>query len=130
MMPEPTVAVDFDGVIHAYTSGWKGVSNIPDPPVDGSIDALFRLLDAGFKVAIFSSRSGSLRGAALRRIWKLTNARLGRPIGNVQVDTFWVGRIWLTLRLTSAVSPFDPASRVHLCHSGQRSGRRENGKPN
>ena len=69
MMPEPTVAVDFDGVIHAYTSGWKGVSNIPDPPVDGSIDALFRLLDAGFKVAIFSSRSGSLRGRWAMKRW-------------------------------------------------------------
>lgn len=68
-MPTPIVAVDFDGVIHSYTSGWMGVANIPDPPVDGSIDALFRLLDAGFKVAIFSSRSASLRGRFAMKRW-------------------------------------------------------------
>jgi hypothetical protein len=68
-MPAPIVAIDFDGVIHSYASGWRGVANIPDPPVDGSIDALFRLLDAGFKVAIFSSRSSSLRGRFAMKRW-------------------------------------------------------------
>ena len=28
-----TVVFDFDGVIHSYTSGWKGESVITDPPV-------------------------------------------------------------------------------------------------
>lgn len=68
-MPAPIVAIDFDGVIHSYLSGWKGVANIPDPPVDGSLDALFRLLDSGFKVAIFSSRSSSLRGRWAMKRW-------------------------------------------------------------
>ncbi len=27
-----TVVFDFDGVIHSYTSGWKGATVIPDPP--------------------------------------------------------------------------------------------------
>jgi len=29
------ILVDFDGVVHGYESGWKGVTNIPDPPVPG-----------------------------------------------------------------------------------------------
>jgi hypothetical protein len=68
-MPAPIVAIDFDGVIHSYTSGWKGAHVIPDAPVDGSIDALFRLLDAGFKVAIFSSRSSNFRGRFAMKRW-------------------------------------------------------------
>lgn len=64
-----TVCVDFDGVIHSYTSGWKGIANIPDPPVPGAIDALFRLLDAGFEVAIYSSRSSSFRGRWAMKRW-------------------------------------------------------------
>jgi hypothetical protein len=38
-----TVAVDFDGVIHAYSKGWQDGS-IYDEPVDGALDALRRLM--------------------------------------------------------------------------------------
>jgi phosphoglycolate phosphatase-like HAD superfamily hydrolase len=64
-----TVCIDFDGVIHSYTSGWQGIAKIPDPPVSGAIDALFRLLDAGFEVAIYSSRSSSFRGRWAMKRW-------------------------------------------------------------
>lgn len=63
------VAVDFDGVIHGYQSGWQGLTKIPDPPVPGAFDALFRLLDAGFQVAVYSSRSGSFRGRWAMQRW-------------------------------------------------------------
>lgn len=56
------VCMDFDGVIHSYTSGWKGVAVIPDPPVPGAIDAILGYLDAGYDVAVSSSRSKSFRG--------------------------------------------------------------------
>lgn len=35
-----TVVFDFDGVIHSYTSGWKGATVIPDPPVPGIKEAI------------------------------------------------------------------------------------------
>ena len=62
-MPQtkPTLAVDFDGVLHSYTSGWKGAANIPDPPVEGALDFLRRAV-AEFHVVIFSSRSGEQGG--------------------------------------------------------------------
>ena len=50
------ICLDFDGVIHSYTSGWQGTDIIHDPPVYGAIDALHCYLN-NFTVAIFSARS-------------------------------------------------------------------------
>lgn len=69
MAYKPIISVDFDGVIHSYSSGWKGAGNIPDDPVPGAIQALLGYLDAGFTVAIFSSRSKSLFGRWAMKRW-------------------------------------------------------------
>ncbi len=53
---DKTVLIDFDGVIHSYTSGWQGANVIPDPPVEGIRDEIIRIREAGYKVVIFSSR--------------------------------------------------------------------------
>lgn len=68
-MSKPIVCIDFDGVIHGYQSGWKGAHVIPDPPVPGAIDALFRFLDAGYEVAIFSARSKNIFGRFAMKSW-------------------------------------------------------------
>lgn len=66
-MNKPILALDFDGVIHGYGSGWRGAHCIPDPAVNGIGAYLFRIMPH-FRVAIFSSRSRSLRGRwAMRR---------------------------------------------------------------
>jgi hypothetical protein len=76
----PIICVDFDGVIHSYTSGWKGVSVIPDDPVPGAIDWLVAHLpvpDAlglsgaydGPIVEIYSSRSKSWFGRRAMKKW-------------------------------------------------------------
>lgn len=51
-----TVVFDFDGVIHSYTSGWKGATVIPDPPVAGIREALKEIHEAGYEVVIVSTR--------------------------------------------------------------------------
>lgn len=67
-MRKPILCLDFDGVIHSYTSRWQGAEVIPDPPVDGAIgfmlDALHR-----FDVVIFSSRSNQDGGIDAMRAW-------------------------------------------------------------
>lgn len=59
----PILCLDWDGVIHSYTSGWKGADVIPDPPVDGAMKFIWDAQDH-FKVAIFSSRSNQDGGRA------------------------------------------------------------------
>lgn len=51
-----TIAVDFDGVIHAYSKGFSGLEDAYDPPHCGAEAALIKLKDAGFKLIVISSR--------------------------------------------------------------------------
>jgi len=63
---KPILCLDFDGVLHSYTSGWKGVHVADDPPVEGAVSFLVEATKH-FKVAIYSSRSKSIRGRACMR---------------------------------------------------------------
>jgi len=65
-MSKPILCLDFDGVIHSYSSGWKGADVIPDPPVPGAI-AFIRSALKDFRVAIFSSRSNQPGGLSAMR---------------------------------------------------------------
>jgi hypothetical protein len=56
-----TVAVDFDGVIHSYTSPWINEYTIPDAPVDGAAEWLNAIRDH-FEVVIFTTRGKSKEG--------------------------------------------------------------------
>lgn len=51
------LCIDFDGVLHSYTSGWQGHNTIPDPPVEGAVEACYHLHNAGWKLYVLSSRS-------------------------------------------------------------------------
>lgn len=83
-MDKPILCLDFDGVLHSYTSGWKGVAAIPDAPTLGAMDFLRRVYEDGrFDVAIFSSRSKSLRGrwAMKRWLYDALNVEYGQMVG-------------------------------------------------
>lgn len=60
-MAKPILCVDFDGVIHSYSSGWKGVDIIPDPPVPGALQWLWKATE-WFDVQVYSSRSKDEKG--------------------------------------------------------------------
>jgi hypothetical protein len=62
------LCLDFDGVCHSYTSGWKGAATIPDPPVPGMWEFLEQATEL-FEVNIFSSRTGQEGGLDAMKLW-------------------------------------------------------------
>lgn len=79
---KPILCLDFDGVCHSYTSGWKGAAIIPDPPVEGMWDFIAAAV-MYFEVHIFSSRSNQEGGIDAMQVWFLAHVR-----GRGDVDNF------------------------------------------
>jgi hypothetical protein len=67
-MGKPIVCLDFDGVVHSYSSRWQGAEVIPDPPVEGAIAFMLGALRE-FDVVIFSSRSNQPGGLKAMQCW-------------------------------------------------------------
>ena len=79
-----TICVDFDGVLHQYTSPWRWAHTIPDPPVQGAMDWLHRMIQI-FDVVILSTRCRTWRGRRAIRSWLHKHAG-GRWNGEVGVS--------------------------------------------
>jgi hypothetical protein len=78
LIPKPTLCVDWDGVVHSYTSGWKGAAVIPDPPVPGALEWLYRASKL-FNVVIYSTRSKDPEAIMAMRIWLGYHAHASLP---------------------------------------------------
>lgn len=86
-MKLPILCLDFDGVLHSYTSGWQGAAVIPDPPVPGAIAFLYEAIRY-FEVHIYSSRSHQDGGIEAMQNWLLEHEaawraqqdRAGQPL--------------------------------------------------
>lgn len=65
-MGKPILCLDFDGVLHSYTSGWKGANVVSDPPVEGATLFLAEAVEK-FEVHVFSSRSNQEGGIEAMR---------------------------------------------------------------
>lgn len=62
-MTKYNIAVDFDGVINSYTSGWTGEDHLPDPPVDGAF-AWLEEVSKTYRVVLHTARLSSSRRTA------------------------------------------------------------------
>lgn len=65
---KPILSLDFDGVCHSYTSGWQGIDNIPDPPVDGLFEFIAEANEE-FDIQIYSTRSNQEEGIEAMKDW-------------------------------------------------------------
>lgn len=75
-MTKPILCLDFDGVCHLYTSGWKGATVIPDAPTPG----MWSFIETAwhhFDIHIYSSRSSQPGGIAAMQSWFILHADTG-----------------------------------------------------
>lgn len=72
MRKKPILCVDFDGVIHAYTSPWTNESTISDGPVPGALRWLWKATE-WFDVKIYSSRSKTPAGREAMWMWMVAH---------------------------------------------------------
>jgi hypothetical protein len=89
MRRKPILCVDFDGVIHSYTNGWKGACVIPDPPVPGALRWLWKATE-WFDVHIYSSRTKDEHGREAMLAWMVDKSREefgeGHPMSEIRGD--------------------------------------------
>lgn len=74
MTNKPILCLDFDGVLHSYSSGWKGANVVPDPPVAGACEFVREAIQH-FTVHVFSSRSNQPGGREAMQGWLLDHMR-------------------------------------------------------
>jgi hypothetical protein len=99
----PTIAVDFDGVIHDYYLGWFN-KHIYGPPMPGALEGLKRLMKI-YAVFIFTSRDPDQVAEWL--------TKQGFEVTTETPETFWSeqGRLLVTQRKLAAVAYID--DRAH-----------------
>lgn len=67
-MGKPILCLDFDGVIHKYTSGWKGATVISDSATPGFFEWAERAAQH-FQLVIYSSRSKEPAAIEAMQFW-------------------------------------------------------------
>ena len=64
------ICVDFDGVLHKYTSPWESHEIISDGPVPEALNWIRKMMDDGrFEIHIYSSRSRFPTGLEAMKMW-------------------------------------------------------------
>ena len=120
-----SIALDFDGVINSYESGFVAIDNIPDPPVPGAFKFIKKLLRKGFKVYIYSTRNGDPKGKEAILSWMkkygmkkkvLSQIELaeGKPIAKLYIDD----RAW---QFTGTWPSIDELENFKPWHGGKSS---------
>lgn len=80
-MNRKTLCVDFDGVLHAYTSPFTADHVIADGPMPGAMDWLYEVTET-YDIAVYSARCATARGrdAVERAIASWVYDAFGQPV--------------------------------------------------
>lgn len=107
-MIKPILCLDFDGVLHSYTSGWQGATVIADPPTEGAMRFLCKASEH-FRIAVYSSRSNRPGGIAAMQVWLSRHFREYRIYGSIREDKILAEIEWPTEKPTAFVTIDDRA---------------------
>lgn len=100
VVKKPILVLDFDGVLHSYTSGWIEHDFIPDPPVPGAMQFLAEAVKH-FNVQIYSSRSAA------------------KYTGGKRAMLVWI-RYWAERELSNEEPDYAQNAVINaLCHSSE-----------
>lgn len=80
---KPTLALDFDGVLHWYRHGWKGPTVIDDEPVPGAVEAVKEYLEH-FEVVVFGGRAHYPGGIEAMKDWMKEH---GFPVDEIRFSS-------------------------------------------
>jgi hypothetical protein len=75
---KPILCLDFDGVIHSYTSPWVDACTILDPVTRGFFDWALRAQE-GFRLVIYSSRTKEPGAIDAMRKWLAKEYAISDP---------------------------------------------------
>ena len=103
-MVRKIISLDFDGVVHSYTSPWVDEETIPDPPVDGAFAFMRRAIEK-FDIVIHTSRGRSSLGRYAVEHWMKRWAQATFPN-----DWHWISRV--------RVVPHKPAAHLSIDDRG------------
>lgn len=92
MKTKPILCLDFDGVLHSYSSGWKGAAVIPDLPVTGALEFVVGALDE-FRVNILSSRSHQWGGRRAMKRWLYKHLVAAAGVDFSDTPKWWADQI-------------------------------------
>lgn len=98
----PTVAIDFDGVIHAYRRGWHD-GTIYDEPADGAFDAIRQLMQR-YAVAIYTTRD----------VQQVQSWLEHRGFDDVWTDLAWEPPFWNRTDGSLLVTNHKPAAIAYI----------------
>lgn len=121
-----TVVFGFDGVIHSYTSGWKGVTVIPDPPVPGIREAIQSIREAGYEVIVVSTRGATAEGIAAIQSYldahgiQVDGVQKEKPPAIVYIDDRAICFDGYPETLLSKIQNFKPWNKSANCQMAQR----------
>lgn len=126
-----TVVFDFDGVIHSYISGWKGITTIPDPPVPGIAEAI-QDIRKHYVVAVVSTRCSTPEGIEAVNNWlekygiEVDAVLKEKPSAIVYIDDRAICFDGCAENLLSKIQTFEVWNKKHIVSDQSRNMCEEN----